>query len=123
MAKFSNIVKYSGLDNLNLIEKIKLKNIAESRYNKIYRSLRGIPMDLSINVKVYEKEKRKKYSIHGKIEAPTKIFSAKAFGWDIKKTTHEVLIKLENEIKKKFKYQKKSWKFGFKNFLVEKFMK
>ncbi len=121
MAKFSNIIKYSGLGKLTLLEKIRLKNIAESQYYKINRLFQGKPVDLSLNIKIHEKEKRKKYSIHGKVEAATKIFSAKSADWDIKKTTHEVLKKLENEVKKQFKVETKSWKHGFKNFMVERF--
>ncbi len=125
MAKFRNIVKYTGLDKLTLLEKIKLKNIAESKYSKISRLFQDKPADVSINVKIYDKEKKRKYSLHGKVEAATRIFSASASDWDIKKTTHEVMDKLESEVKKQFKPQTKEWrrKGGFKNFIAEKFSK
>lgn len=120
MAKFDNIIKYTGLDNLNLLEKARLKNIAESSGYKIQRLFQN-PVDIAINIKIYDKEKRKKYSINGRVEAASKIFAANATDWDIKRTTHMLMNKLENEVKKQFKPETKNWRYGFKKFLNETF--
>ncbi len=122
MANFSNSVKYSGLDSLNLLEKAKLRNIIESRYTKISRILKE-PSDLSINLKLHEKEKKKKYSIHGRLECASKVFSAKAFDWDIKKVSHEITNKIESEVRKKFKVEQKGWRSGLREFIKYKLSK
>lgn len=103
-----NIIKYSGLNNLNLIEQTKLKNVAEKEYENIKRSYHNI-MDLSINVKVHN-QKKKKYSIHARIEGPSKVFSAEAADWDVASVTREVLNSLNSELKKSFKEEGKKWR-------------
>lgn len=103
-----NIIKYSGLNDLDLMEQTKLKNIAEKEYDILKRMYNNI-MDLSINIKVYDKEKRKKYSVHARIEGPSKIFSASDADWDINTVTRSVLIKLRNELQKQFKEEGKRW--------------
>lgn len=103
-----NIIKYSGLNELNLIEQTKLKNVAEKEYETIKRSYHNI-MDLAINIKV-RNQKKKKYSIHARIEGPSKVFSAESSDWDITNVTRDVLTSLNSELKKSFKEEGKKWR-------------
>lgn len=109
-----NIVKYSGLKELTPIEQAKLRNIAESEYERIKQSYKNL-MDLKIDVRVYGKEK-KKYSIHAKIEGPSKIITAEASDWDITKVTRQIITKLKNEVKRQFKEEGKKWQ-GLKSLI------
>ena len=109
-----NIVKYSGLKELTPIEQAKLRNIAEKEYETLKNLYKNL-MDLKIDVKVYGKEK-KKYSIHAKIEGPSRIITADATDWDITKVTRQVTIKLKNEVKKHFKEEGKKWQ-GIKSLI------
>lgn len=106
MAK--NEVKYSGLKDLNLLEQTKLKNIFESEFEKIHRLYGNSTMDLAVIVKVYGKEK-KKYSIHTRIEGPSKIISAESSDWDINAVSRDSIKKLKNELQKRFKEEGKNW--------------
>lgn len=111
-----NIVKYSGLKELNLIDQTKLKNIFENEYEKIHRLYGNNTMDLSVNVKIHDKGKTKKYSIHSRIEGPSKIISAESYDMDITAVSRDIIKKLKNELQKQFKEEGKRWK-GIKDII------
>lgn len=105
-----NIVKYSGLNNLALTDQAKLKNIIESEYETIHRMYGNNVMDLSINIKLHGNEKKKKCSIHAKIEGPSKIITAHDHDWDVSKVSRSVVENLKSELKKQFKEEGKKWR-------------
>ncbi|MDD5133410.1 MAG: hypothetical protein PHD81_01165 [Candidatus Nanoarchaeia archaeon] len=115
-----NIIRYSGLKDLNLQEQTILKNIAETEYERIHRMLSGNVMDLLLNVKVHEKGGKKKYSVHTKIVGASDVITSEAFGWDIKTVTRDSIIKLGNNIKKQFKEEGRKWPRGMKE-LIRRF--
>lgn len=103
----NNIIKYTGLNDLDMQEQAKIKSVIELNYPKIQRLLKNI-VNLSVHVKVYKKqEAKKKYSIHLKAEAPTSMLSAQAFDWDLARAVHSVTEKIIAEIQHKLKIRKK----------------
>lgn len=105
--KLINIIKYVNLKDLTKEEKDTVKNIIENEFEKIHRLFSGNLVNLKIHTKIYRKEKRKKYSIHLKAEAPTITFSTKSVAdWDLKRVTRKSIDDLKNKIKHTFKHQK-----------------
>ncbi|MDD5649962.1 MAG: hypothetical protein PHF86_06005 [Candidatus Nanoarchaeia archaeon] len=115
----NNIIKYTGLKSLNLMDQTKLKNVFEMEYEKI-RRMYGNDMDLSITVKT-DSEEKKKYSINAKIDGPSKIITAEATDRDITAVSREIVKKLKNELQKKYKEDGKHWK-GIKG-VIQRFIR
>ena len=93
------VIQFTGLKELDSLAQGRVKEISAFYYDKIKRSLKSITT-LKVHIKVYKKEgSRKKYSVHVKAIAPTKIFvSTKAADWDIARVMHKAFQDIEREI-------------------------
>lgn len=99
----SEIIQYTGMEELNPDQKRLLDKISAEYYEKIKRQLHN-ETSLSVHLKCYNKGGKCKYSIHAKAIAPTRIFvSTKAADWDFSKTLHMAFKDLEMVIKKGLK--------------------
>lgn len=96
-----------GFESLKEEEKAEVNRILEASYEKIKRKTRT-DFILKVVLKVYSKpgedgkDKRKKYSVQASISGSVRSFDASADDWDLNKTLHKVLIKLENEVEHAF---------------------
>ena len=111
--QLTNSIKYANLDSLNEVEKAELREIATKEFEKISRLIKN-DFNLLVHPKVYTKEKGRKYSIHLQIEAPTKMYSTEAAGWDLRLTAHEATKKIKNELSKSLKTKTLRKKFEAK---------
>ena len=122
-----NIIKYSGLKNLSDEEQSALKNIIEKEFPKIQRLMKNAS-DLNVNIKTLKKDKRKRFIISMKLDAPGKIFTVKnkdterGGDWDLIKSTHKELDSLYFEIKHSLKTDTEPWKKGGIKALFRKFI-
>ena len=91
-------VQIVGSEQLDKSEKEDIKRIANEYFTKIQRQLKNIE-SIIIHVKEYNKEgNRKKFSLHIRAIAPTRIFEADAFDWELHKAIHKAFEKLETEL-------------------------
>lgn len=83
-------IQIIGIKDLDEMEIEAVNRLANRYYGKIQREIKNLT-SLAIRIKSYDKEGReKKYSIHVKVIAPTRIFvSTKAFDWDLDKALHK----------------------------------
>jgi len=99
-------IQIKGIDVLSVQEKLRANQLINEYYLKIQRMLKNIT-SIFVDFKEYEKagkeSKRKKYSIHVKVMAPTQMFEADAADWDFARTIHKVMNKVKNEIEKKLR--------------------
>ena len=110
-------IQYIGVDQLTTDERIVLDKLSAEYYDKIERSLKNLTT-IIVHIKEYKKEaapekkeergfygkklKRKKYDIHIKVVAPTRIFEEKhAADWDFARTLHKAFKNIEREIQHK----------------------
>ena len=102
----ANIIKYIGLKRLDELDRAKLVKVMNSEYEKIHRAPNNIT-NLVVNVKIYDdsgnKDRRKKYSIHVRVESPTKQFASEDFDWDIAKAAHKSVNNILSEVQHAFK--------------------
>ena len=99
----AEVIKYTGMDELNPDQKRLLDKISTEYYQKIKQQLQN-ETSLSVHLKCYNKGGKCKYSIHAKVIAPTRIFvSTKAIDWDFCKSLHMAFKDLEMVIKKGLK--------------------
>jgi hypothetical protein len=98
------LIQFTGLKELESLDQERVKDLAATYYDKIKRSLKNITT-LQIHIKEYKKEgARKKYSVHIKAVAPTKVIvSTKAHDWDIARVMHKAFQDIEREIVHKLK--------------------
>ncbi|MCH8328792.1 MAG: hypothetical protein IIB81_00175 [Nanoarchaeota archaeon] len=92
-------IQIIGIKDLDEMEIESVNRIANRYYGKIQREIKNIA-SLTIHIKSYEKQGRqKKYSVHVKVMAPTRIFvSTKAFDWDFEKALHKSFEDVIREI-------------------------
>lgn len=105
------MIEYKGLENLNLLEQVKLKLICRRNYKKLKRDFKDLKLEIDINVYEEGDKKRRKFSLHGRILSPNlKISVTKSVDWEIPRATHKLMNNLKNKISKKKKsfpnYQK-----------------
>ena len=101
--KIVNIIQYIGLKDLDEQEQAIVKEIIGGNYEKIHRQIKNIT-NLVVDINVYEKrEAAKKYSVHLKVEAPTRIFTAQSVDWDLRRALHALIEKITFEIGHKLK--------------------
>ncbi len=83
---------------LNEKERIIAKKLFNEYYLKIQRLVKN-SFSLKVHFKEHEKEgKRRKLSIHVEVITAGKVFTAKAFDWDLARMIHKVMNKTLNEI-------------------------
>lgn len=93
-------IQIIGIKDLDDMEVDAVNRLANRYFGKIQREIKKIN-SVAIHIKSYEKQGReKKYSIHVKVMAPTRIFvSTKAFDWDLDKALHKSFRDVIREIK------------------------
>ncbi len=109
MGLLTETIRYVGLDGLNQEEKAILNKLSTEYFQKIKRLTKNIT-SIIVHIKLYnndgKEDKRKKYSIHVRALAPTRIFeSTKAADWDFARTLHKAFNDIEHEIKHKMKIE------------------
>ena len=91
------------VENLDENEKKRVKEILVKAYEKFQRKLKTMKL-VEIHFKLYKKKgKRKKYSVNLRVVSAEGVFEGSYADWDAIKTTHEVIEKVNNEIKKRVK--------------------
>src|SRR3989338_5565229 len=92
-------LRFIGLKNLNDSEVLKTKTIAKRNLEKLER---GYPNSLlKIHIKKADQTgNRCRYTILSNLEAPTVKLKSEAEDWELSRTIHKALQKLENEVKK-----------------------
>ena len=88
-----------GIKDLDEMEIESVNRLANRYYGKIQREINNVT-SLVIHIKSYEKQGReKKYSVHVKVMAPTRIFvSTKTSDWDFEKALHKSFRDVIREI-------------------------
>ena len=83
-------IQITGIKDLDEMEIESVNRLANRYYPKIQREIKNIT-SLTVHIKSYEKQGReKKYSVHVKVIAPTRIFvSTKTSDWDLEKALHQ----------------------------------
>jgi hypothetical protein len=83
-------IQITGIKDLDEMEIESVNRLANRYYSKIQREIKNIT-SLTVHIKSYEKQGReKKYSVHVKVIAPTRIFvSTKTSDWDLEKALHQ----------------------------------
>jgi len=95
-------IRFIGLRDLTQEEANLISVLVEEYKLKLQREI----SDFTLNVAIKKRTKtgsKIKYSIHTKLEAPATILVSQAFDWDLARTTHKAMKKLENELQHKFK--------------------
>jgi len=97
------VIQFVGVSELSPEDQATVKSISTDEFEKIKRELHNIT-NMTVHVKCYEKEgDRKKYSMHVKVVAPTKVFdSSKADDWDLAKAMHMACESILHQIQHKF---------------------
>ncbi|MBI2147155.1 hypothetical protein HYU19_01610 [Candidatus Woesearchaeota archaeon] len=115
-------IQYSGLEEVDDAGRQILDKLSAEYHDKIQRQL-GTPASLQVHIKVYSKEGKKKYSIHVKAVAATRLFqSTKAHDWDLARTLHKAFQDIEHQIKHKLHTDEQRPKVSRRE-LVEKGLK
>lgn len=92
-------IRFVGLNELEKTQQKKIKDEATKYYEKFERCLRDIT-SFTVHIKEYKKEGAKcKYSLHVRLNAPSKTFEAEKADWDLERTLHKTFKALDNEIK------------------------
>ena len=95
-------IQIIGGEQLDKTEKEDIKRIANEYFTKIQRQLKNIE-SLIIHIKEYNKQgTRKKFSLHIRAIAPTRIFEADAVEWELHKALYKAFEKLETELEHHF---------------------
>ncbi len=94
-------IETEGFNVLEEKEKKEVLNIFNESYKKIKELLKN-NLSLKFQLRIYEKKKGKKYSIHGEVIYPGQIITAQAHDYDIARTAHKLINKIEKGIEKKF---------------------
>ena len=102
-------IQYIGAKDITPAERNTLDKISSLNHHKIQRMLKNMT-SLVVHIKIYEAagkgkkeegKKRRKYAIHIRALAPTRIFtSTKAVDWDLAKALHKSFTDMENIIGK-----------------------
>lgn len=96
-------IDYTGLDALEEAEQESIKNLIIEYAEKLDSKL-SPDARLEMNIKLYKEEGgRKKFSLNAKLDAPAQILTAEAADWDLEKTTHKIMKKIESALKATFK--------------------
>ncbi len=99
-------VQIKGIELLNETDKLDVQKIIDHSYEKIKRKTKAdfiLKLAIKAIVKAAEnKDKRKHYSIQASISGEVSPFEASSDGWELHKTLHQALEKLENQAEHAF---------------------
>ena len=92
-------IQIIGIKDLDEMEIESVNRISNKYYSKIQRDINNIKT-LVVHIKAYKKQgTRRKYAIHIKIIAPTRMFvSTKAMDWNLETSLHKSFESLEKTI-------------------------
>lgn len=95
-------IQFVGVSELSAEEQSTVNSITTEYFEKIKRELHNLT-NMTVHVKSYQKEgAKKKYSLHVKIAAPTKIFdSNKQDDWELAKALHMSFNSILHQIQHK----------------------
>jgi hypothetical protein len=98
-------LQLNGIESLSEIEKMEINSISEKACEKFQRELNN---DFLLKVTIKQSgvvkdnpNKKRKFSVHAELSGPV-MFEASAAEWDLKKTIHMAIQKLDYEIEHKF---------------------
>ena len=111
-------LSFIGVNSLDESELDKLSAYSEKFYNKTCRTFSDPLVILHIK-KMKNTGNKCKYSIHGRVEAPSLLASVEYSDWDLVKTLNRTFEKIENELDHKFKTQGKKERVSFKKSMKE----
>lgn len=95
-----DVIQFIGVSDLKAEEQDVVQTLSREYHEKIKRQLNNIT-DISVHVKVYEKEgNRRKYSLHVKVACPSVMFAAdNADSWELPAALHASFQDIQNQIK------------------------
>lgn len=97
------IIQFIGVKELEKPEADIVRKLATEYHDKIKISLNNLT-SLVVHIKQYSKGgKQRKYSIHLRAIAPTRIFESTESDWDLAKTLHSAFKDIERQIEHSFK--------------------
>ncbi|MBI4141788.1 hypothetical protein HY484_02600 [Candidatus Woesearchaeota archaeon] len=93
------VLQFVGLNQLSIEEQEAVNSISTKEYEKAKRTLKNT-LSVVVHIKCYEKEGgRKKYSLHIRAIAPTKIIeSCKSHDWDLPRAVHKSFQDIHKQI-------------------------
>ena len=93
------VIQFVGVSDLSAEEQATVNSITTEHFEKIKRDLQNIT-NMTVHVKCYQKEGgRKKYSMHVKVAAPTRIFdSSNADDWELPRALHKAFEDIRHQI-------------------------
>ena len=98
-------IYYTGLKNLSQLKQTRIKTILEKEYPKLKILLKQ-KAHLKVNIKSYDNTgKRKKFSIHLKIDGAFKPIATKAYDWDLRRATHKAIRNLHKASEHRYKIE------------------
>ena len=92
-------IQIVGIKELDDKERSTVNKLANRYYEKIIRDINN-EGSITIVIKTHGKGgKQRKYGVHIKLSAPTRIFeSTKAIDWDLARTMHKAFNDMEKQI-------------------------
>jgi ribosome-associated translation inhibitor RaiA len=98
-----NPIEFVGTELLGEKDRETANTLLNEYYPKIKRMLKN-----EISLRVHLKEanvmgKKIRYTLNAKVIAPTQILETSATDWDLARTIHKAMEKIETEIEHKFK--------------------
>ena len=96
-------IQIIGIKDLDEMEVELVNRISNKYYNKIKREINSL-ITLVVHIKSYKKQGvRKKYAIHVKVIAPTRMFvSTKSVDWNLETSLHDSFDDLKKAIQHSF---------------------
>jgi ribosome-associated translation inhibitor RaiA len=95
-----SVVRYVGLKALGDQESV-VKTLVERYMEKLERDLPYY--DMVVHVKLYKEEGKPKYFFQARVQSPDVKLRADAVDWDLRRTVHKVMKRLETEMNHTFK--------------------
>lgn len=95
------VIQYIGVSSLPAEDQDVVNKITTENYEKIKRDLQNLT-SLVVHLKIYEKEgDRKKYSLHLRVDSPTKLnfASTKADDWELPRVFHKAFDDVRAQIR------------------------
>ena len=111
-------LNFIGLNCLDENEAGKMSAYGERFYQKACRIVKEPIVVLHIK-KMKTSGKRCKYSLHGRVEAPSLLASVEYSDWDLIRTLNKTFEKIESEISHKFKTEGKTGRVSYKKAVKE----
>ena len=95
-------VRFIGIKQFDDFEQTTITTLCTRYMEKLERDLPK-EFKLAFHCKLHKKQGKQKYSFHGRVNTPNFLFSSEASDWDLRRTVHKVMKKLERELQHKYK--------------------